>query len=176
MKNPPFVSFDWRAVLVQAEAVLSRPPAKAHIKREPGVGRLVRRFALPLELCPTTNATRYEGKGKHAKIKADITTVMLVQTQGRIRNAPLPGRPMVIGIRFSRRAPDKYSDGFKMAIDRLMVGKDRLGYLRDDSPAHCEVVQRWELAPPEAPRGFAILEIYTGAPEALSQTGRAHGS
>lgn len=160
MRAPPFVSFDWRAVLAQAADVLSRPPAKAHIVRTPGVGRLVRRFALPPELCPTTNATRYAPKGWAARIKADITTVMKVQTQGRIRRAPLPGRPMVIGIRFSRRAPDKYSDGFKMAIDRLMGGDGRLGYLRDDSPDHCEVVQRWELAP--VGQGFAVLEIWSG--------------
>lgn len=143
-----------------AADVLSRPPAKPHIVRVPGKGRLVRRFALPLELCPTTNATRHRHKGVNARTKADISTVMLVQTQGRTRRAPLPGRPMIIGIRFSSRAPDVYSDGFKMAIDRLMVGEKRLGYLRDDGPGHCEIVQRWEKAPKG--QGFAVLEIWSG--------------
>lgn len=160
MKNPAFVRFDARAVLAQAADIMSRPPAKPFIERVPGKGRLVRRFALPLELCPTTNATRHRRMGQNARTKADITTVMLVQTQGRTRRAPLPGRPMIIGIRFSNRAPDAYSDGFKMAIDRLMVGENRLGYLRDDSPAAVQVVQRWELAPKRC--GFAILEIWSG--------------
>lgn len=146
--------------MAMAADVLSRPPAKAHIVRVPGRGRLVRRFALPLELCPTTNATRHAHPGLNARIKADITTVMLQQTQGRMRRAPLPGRPMIIGIRFSARQPDKYSDGFKMAIDRLMTGKDRLGYLRDDSEDACDIHQRWERAPKGD--GFALLEIWSG--------------
>lgn len=160
MKKPRFALFNAAETMALAADVLSRPPAKSHIVRVQGRGRLVRRFALPIELCPTTNATRHAPKGQNARVKKDITTVMLVQTQGRVRMNPLPGRPMVIGIRFSSRQPDAYSDGFKMAIDRLMVGDHRLGYLRDDSPDHCEIHQRWEKAPKGA--GFAILEIWSG--------------
>ena len=63
-------------------------------------------------------------------------------------------------IRFSSIEPDTYSDGFKMAIDRLMLGKERLGYLRDDRPSDCEIVQCWEFVPPG--QGFAVIEIWTG--------------
>ncbi len=144
-----------------ADEVLSRPPAKAHIVRVAGRGRLIRRFALPIELCPTTNATRHAAKGLSARVKSDITTVMLVQTKGRVRMNPLPGRPMIIGIRFSSRQPDRYSNGFKMAIDRLMVGDNRLGYLREDNPDHIDEHQRWEKAP-KGHKGFCILEIWSG--------------
>jgi hypothetical protein len=160
VKTPRFAHFNAGEAMAMAADVLSRPPAKAHIVRTVGRGRLVRRFALPIELCPTTNATRHAPLGQNARIKADITTVMLVQTQGRVRLAPLAGRPQILCVRFSSREPDAYSDGFKMAIDRLMIGKGRLGYLRDDSPTHCEIVQRWEKAP--AGKGFATLEIWTG--------------
>ncbi len=146
--------------MAMAAEILKSPPAKAHIVRTAGRGRLVRRFALPLAVCPTTNSTRHAPKGQNARIKADITTLMLVQTQGRTRMHPLPGRPQLLCIRFSSVEPDAYSDGFKMAIDRLMVGPQRLGYLRDDRPSDCEIVQRWERAP--AGKGFAILEIWSG--------------
>ncbi len=164
MKNPRFVLFNAAEAMAMAADVLSRPPAKAHIVRTVGRGRLVRRFALPLALCPTTNATRHAPKGQNARTKADITTVWLVQTKGQTRREPLPGRPQILCIRFSSREPDAYSDGFKMAIDRLMRGPGRFGYLRDDSPSACDIVQRWEKAP--AGKGFAILEIWSGAPAA----------
>lgn len=160
MRAPRFALFNAGEAMALAADVLSRPPAKPHIVRVQGRGRLVRRFALPLALCPTTNSTRHAPKGQNARIKADITTVFKVQTKGQVRNAPLPGRPQILCIRFSSKEPDAYSDGFKMAIDRLMVGKDRLGYLRDDRPSDCEIVQRWEKASPR--KGFCILEIWTG--------------
>ncbi len=161
MKAPPFAwLFNAHEVLAMATDVLSRPPAKPHIVRVPGQGRLLRRFALPLELCPTTNSTRHAPVWMLAKTKTDIWTVMITQTQGRTRNAPLPGRPMLRCIRFSSHEPDAYGDGFKMAIDRLMVGEKRLGYLRDDRPSDCHIVQWWEKAPKR--KGFAVLEIWTG--------------
>ena len=161
MKLPRFALFNAAEAMAMAADVLSRPPAKAHIVRTVGRGRLVRRFALPLELCPTTNATRHAPMGQNARIKEDITRVMKAQTGGRVRNAPLPGRPQIIGIRFSSRQPDKYSDGFKLAIDRLMRGEERMGYLRDDNEDACDIVQRWERTPKGI--GFAILEIWSGA-------------
>lgn len=161
MKTPRFARFNAHEVFAMAADVLLRPPAKSHIVRVQGRGRLVRRFALPIELCPTTNATRYAPKGWAARIKEDITTVMLVQTQGRVRMNPLPGRPMIIGIRFSRRQPDRFANGFKMAIDRLLVGDNRLGYLREDNPDRIDEHQRWELAP-KGSKGFALLEIWSG--------------
>jgi hypothetical protein len=163
VKAPRFRLFDAAETMAKAADVLSRPPAKAHIVRVQGRGRLVRQFALPIELCPTTNATRHAPKGLNARIKADITTVMLVQTQGRVRMNPLPGRPMIIGIRFSSRQPDRFCNSFKMAIDRLMVGDNRLGYLREDNPDRIDEHQRWEKAP-KGDKGFAILEIWSGDP------------
>ena len=152
--------FDAFDALVTSLEILSRPPAKAHITRTPGKGRCLLRLALPLELCPTTNGTRHGAPWKLAMLKSGLLTVMLVQLRGQRCASPLPGRPMLRCIRFSSSEPDAFSDGFKMAIDRLIVGKNRIGYLRDDRPSDCEVVQWWEYAPPG--KGFAVLEIWSG--------------
>lgn len=158
--KPPPVPFNAREVLAAGIAALEKPPALPHIVRVPGVGELYRRFALPLELCPTTNTTRHQPIWMLAKTKKNLFAVMLAQTR-MIRNVPLPGRPMLRCVRFSSKEPDKYSDWMKMAIDRLLVGKERLGYFRDDSPEALQVEAWWE--PSEVGCGSVILEIYTGA-------------
>jgi hypothetical protein len=158
--SPPFNALE---ALAAADAVLKLPPAEPHIQRVAGVGELVRRFALPIDLCPTTNSTRHRPIWALAKDKKNLFAVMMKQTRGTIRPVPLKGRPMLRCIRFSSREPDRYSDGFKMAIDRLMVGKERMGYLRDDSPRACQIEMWWEKSPPST-KGFCVIEIYTGTP------------
>lgn len=155
--SPPFNALE---ALAAADAVLELPPAQPHIQRMPGVGRLVQRFSLPIDLCPTTNSTRGRPGWLLAKYKENLRAVMLKQTRGTVRLAPLNGRPMLRCVRFSSREPDRFSDWAKMAIDRLMVGKKRLGYLRDDSPTACQIECWWE--PIERERGIVLIEIWTG--------------
>ena len=164
-KKPPPAPLDWRRALVQADAILAAPPAFSHIERVAGVGELVRRFAVPIELCPTTNETRHQKGWQLAKTKTNLFAVMLQQTR-MIRSKPLLGRPMLRCIRFSSKEPDKYSDWMKMAVDRLLVGESlddkRLGYLSEDCPARVDVHAWWEQAP--RGEGFCVIEIWTGEP------------
>lgn len=139
-----------------ADDILSRPPAPGlFIKRPKPRGELVARFALPLHLCPTTNATRGAPDWKLAKLKRAIGNLMIVQA--RRSRAPLPGRPQVIARRFSERETDPHSDWGKMAIDRLVVGEKKLGYLRDDKGSEAEIHQVWEPAPHG--KGAVIIEV-----------------
>jgi hypothetical protein len=152
--------------LNRADAILVAPPARAHIVRTAPVGFLVQRFALPLDLLPPTNNTRHGRVYVLAKIKERLGLLMWVQAKGG-RKTPLDGRPFVRCVRFSAVEPDKYNDGFKFAIDKLCRKKNALGYLRDDRPSDCEVVQSWEYAPPR--RGFGLIEVWTGASVAEPQ-------
>lgn len=158
---PPSKPFDWREALVRAEAVLSEQPAVARIQRPVPRGNLVQRFALPLELCPTTNRTRHSRPGEHAKTKRQILGLLQAQArQFRLRE-PLAGRPQVLCLRLSSVEPDVYSDWAKMAVDALCVPagrrKEGLGYLRDDRPKDAEVVQFWE--PAKRGEGLVYIEI-----------------
>jgi hypothetical protein len=90
-----------------------------------------------------------------ASVKSSLQKTMLLQF-GRRRNEPLPGRPMVRCIRFSSSEPDRYNDGFKFAVDRLV----ELRLIADDRPAACDLHQLWEYAPPK--QGFGLIEVFTG--------------
>lgn len=158
LRVPVTLDAAWVArALNRADAILAAPPAQPHIKRIPPRGRRVQRFALPLGLCPPQNRTRHGRGWRLGKLKDDLSLVMLAQARGR-RSAPLPGRPLVRCVRFSAVEPDAYSDWAKLPVDRLTVAKGGLGYLRDDRPRDCEVVQWWERAP--AVEGFALLEVW----------------
>ncbi len=163
-KKPAPDPLNWRQALIDADKVLAEPPAFPHIVRVTGVGELVRRFAVPIELCPTTNETRHQKGWQLAKTKKNLFAVMLSQTR-MIRSVPLPGRPMLRCIRFSSKEPDKYSDWMKMAVDRLLVGESiddqRLGYLSDDSPSRVDIHAWWEAVPKG--KGFCVIELWTGA-------------
>jgi hypothetical protein len=157
--SPPFNAAE---ALAAADAVLKLPPENPiKSRRVAPVGALVRRFALPIDLCPTTNSTRHQPGWALAKMKTNLFVVLLKQVRGTIRPTPLRGRPMIRCIRFSSRAPDRHSDWAKMAIDRLLVGEKRLGYLVDDDETHADIHMSWEKSPLKS-KGFCILEIYTG--------------
>jgi hypothetical protein len=148
---------DWFiAQRARASTLLSEPPARPHIVRVAPVGRLVAQFALPLELIQPQNRTRHAQPWKLAKLKSQCKLVMVAQW-GRRRSEPLPGRPMVRCIRFSSVEPDKYNDGFKIAVDRLV----ELKFIADDAPSVCDLHQWWEYAPPK--NGFGVVEVWTGA-------------
>ena len=140
---------------VRASVLLDAPPKHPHIVRVAPEGAFVTRFALPLELCQPQNRTRHAQPWKLAKLRSQCKLVMVAQW-GRRRTEPLTGRPMVRCIRFSSIEPDKYNDGFKIAVDRLV----ELHFIADDKPALCDLHQWWEYAPPR--QGFGIVEVWTG--------------
>jgi hypothetical protein len=155
-KPPPHFSIPDAIAL--ANDILSRPPAPGlFIKRPKPRANLVALFALPLHLCPTTNATRGAPGWKLDRMKTAIGNLMIMQN--RRSRAPLPGRPQVIARRFSEREPDPHSDWAKMPIDRLVVGANKLGYLRDDKGSEAEIHQVWEPAPHG--KGCVIIEVRT---------------
>jgi hypothetical protein len=156
--------FDWREALVRAQSVLVEPPAIARIQRPVPKGTLVQRFALPLELCPSTNITRHSQGWKQAKLKKEILGLLQVQARSFGTRSPLPGRPQVLCVRLSSVEPDPYADWAKLAVDKLCApdGKSRarMGYLRDDRPKDAEVVQWWE--PAKQGEGLVYIEIRSG--------------
>lgn len=161
----PSVRLDaaWIAdALNRADAILAAPAPK-HVERATPKGHLVARFALPLALVQPQNRRTREGEAqpwKLARAKKEIGLAMWIQH--RPRRTPLKGRPFVRCVRFSSVEPDRFNDGFKFGIDKLCVGKNRLGFIVDDRPRLCEVVQEWAFAPPT--KGFALIEVWTGAP------------
>jgi hypothetical protein len=157
--------FDYRDALRRADEILAFPPAKPHIERVEPVGKLVKRFALPLDLLPTTNGTRGRPGWALAKIKKQIWQELWNQNSHQIREYPLAGRPLVRCIRFSSVEADALSDWPKMAIDKLCCGHERLGYLKDDRPSDIKLVAWWEPGP--RGDGFAVIEIYSGEERAI---------
>jgi hypothetical protein len=153
-RTPP-TPFRVDEALALADDVLSRPPARPHIERPVRRGELVARFALPLELCLTTNFTRHGQAWRLAKLKNDTLLLMLSQC-GRARE-PLAGRPQVLCLRLSSAEPDKYSDWAKVAVDRLTNKNSGLGFLRDDKPSAAEIHQYWEPCPPK--KGCVVIEV-----------------
>jgi hypothetical protein len=151
----PHTPFRVDEALALADDVLSRPPAREHIERPERRGELVARFALPLELCLTTNFTRHGQSWRLGQIKNSTLLCMLVQ-HGR-RREPLPGRPQVVCLRLSSSEPDKYSDWAKVAVDRLTNKNSGLGFLRDDKPSAAEIHQYWEPCPPK--KGCVVIEV-----------------
>ena len=150
--KPNAVPFSLSASLITAETILSLPPAHPHIVRPEPAGDLVQQFVLPLELLPTQNATRGKAGWAIAKLRKQVYTVMRSQVDDWLvgRDAPLPGRPFVRCVRFSASEPDRFNDGFKLAIDRLRptrvhAGKTvpGLGLIVDDSPRCIDLHQWW---------------------------------
>jgi len=165
--------FDRVEALRFAEAAWALPPARPHIRRPEPRGALVQRFVLPLELLRVQNATRGGINWVLALLKENVAAAMAAQCLPR--PAPLQGRPQVLCCRFSSVEPDRFADGFKVAVDMLCVPPPpltrkgtprryvptlRLGFLVDDSPRHADVECWWEPAPPKA--GLGVISIYTG--------------
>lgn len=163
--------FNVGAALVRAGEILRDPPTRAHIVRLKPVGELVKRFALPLELCEPQNRRRGAPAWAMANKREAILQLLANQLRHQLPESPLPGRPIVQCIRFSARATDAFSDSFKQAIDCLCPRRIRkwkgvprlipgLGLIADDRPEACDVRQRWEYAPRGA--GFCVIEVYRG--------------
>ena len=149
-----------------AEETLGTEPALRHIVRPVVHGALVASYLLPLELLEPQNRKRKAPKWVLAKKFEDLKRCLGVQTRFHDHRhfQPLPGRPQVLCTRFSCVEPDKYSDGFKWAIDALCVPSARrtwgLGHLVDDSPRLADVHQWWEPAPRLS--GFGLIRVFEG--------------
>jgi hypothetical protein len=162
--NAKLPSFSFKQALAQADETLRKPPRWEHARRVAPVGERVARFALPLELCLTSNERMRGGLKQRfleAGIKKKLYDLMRLQNSGRNAAAPLGGRPQVLAIRFSSRETDVTSDWSKMAIDRLLIGKHGLGFLVDDSPRYADVNCWCEFASPG--KGAVVIEVWTGA-------------
>lgn len=148
--------FSIRDALTRSMAAFEKPPLVAHIERPKPLGQCLMRMALPLTLLQPQNRTRQAQPWKMAKLKKECLALMRTQLPA-LPALPLPGRPQVLCTRFSSVEPDKYNDGFKIAVDRLVD----LGVLIDDAPKFIDLHQHWEPAPPRC--GFGIVEVWSGA-------------
>ena len=170
LTRPP-APFCATLALIRADAILREPPARSHIVRPDLSGVCVARFVLPLDLVKPQNRTRFQKHWAMAKLETEVAAAMRVQCAPRPE--PLPGRPRVLCCRFSSTEPDRFNDGFKIAIDMLTapkpaltrkgtvrryVPKLRLNLIRDDSNRCAQVEQWWEPAPPR--QGFGLIEVY----------------
>ena len=157
---PKLATFSVRDALSRSMAALGQPPLREHIERPQIYGQCRFRFALPLSLLQPQNRTRQAQPWKMAKLKKECLSLMRAQLSTRLE-LPLPGRPQVLCVRFSSVEPDKYNDGFKIAVDRLV----EMGLLVDDRPTAVDLHQWWEPAPPKC--GFGVIEVWSG--KAVSQ-------
>jgi hypothetical protein len=174
LRLPAYSGFSIRGAFALADRVLAAPPANSRIQRIAGVGALVQRFVLPLDVCVSTNTiaqtivhgnVHSAGRGivsyKLGKLKRDAFMLMWVQNRGQRRREPLPGRPQVRCIRLSSSEPDRLSDWAKIPVDRLTSrGTNRLGFLRDDRPKDVQIEAWWEPAPQGM--GCVLIEIWSG--------------
>jgi len=129
-------------------------------------------FILPLRLCKSTNTMGHMGGrgwqlGRHKKSVWEA-----MRLQAAPRREPLPGRPMVVCVRFSIREPDKYADWGKVPIDKLLPTRQRrtqkglsivhgLNYIIDDSPKHADIHQLTWLVSRRADE-VVVIRIYSG--------------
>lgn len=178
--------FSIPGALALADEIFAGPCA-GFLPRVPGRGALVQRFVLPLDLCKTTNAllSMMQSRPKEGKraftpamqskaLEEKVFRMMWLQ-HPNVRNAPLPGRPMLRIVRFSSVEPDDAADGMKLARDLLRIprppawsnrhskicgGRKGFGFLIDDAPRFVDTARWWEKTPPG--KGFGLLEIWTG--------------
>ena len=148
-------AFSAHIALTRADEQLSRPPLQPHIERAKPVGQCRHRFALPLPICQPQNRTRHAQPWALGKMKAECLALMRAQMVSR-PTSPLPGRPMVLCVRFSSVEPDAFADWAKVPVDCLK----KLGIIVDDKPKAIDLQQSWEPAPPKA--GFCLVEIWSG--------------
>lgn len=146
-----------------ARAWLSEPPLREWIERPGPRGELVCEFALPLGLCPTSNLTRHGIRWMHSQRKEYAFIAMRTQLRLPLPfPLPLTGRPQVLAVRFSSRAPDTYSNFAKAAVDILCVpngrSNRRLGIIREDNPKALDEKQWWEPVR-RGHEGFVYLQV-----------------
>lgn len=112
-------------------------------------------FQLELEEAPLLNRFMNMHWAARHSLKKRISKKLLVQIGFR-KGGPLPGRPKLWVLRRSTKRPDQDSAGTKLWLDELV----KLGWLKDDSPDHVEVVSQWEKA--KRGDGGVIVHIFSG--------------
>jgi hypothetical protein len=127
----------------------SRPKEEGIVTRKP-----IAVFQLELEYAPLLNVFMRWHWRKRLRMSRDLGILLLSQL-GR-RSEPLAGRPQLLVTRYSSKRPDQDSAGSKLWLDAL-VG---LGWLKDDSPDHVEVLNHWEKASPG--QGRVVVHVYSG--------------
>jgi hypothetical protein len=163
--QPLLLLRDRAALLEFADQALSARPAKPWIRRPVPAGSRVARFVLPLELCQPTNRTGRLAAAQPWRRARDKAAVWLaMRAQCLPWDAPLPGRPQVLCVRFTSVPTDAYSDWAKSAVDVLTARKEgsprRLGIIVDDRPSAADVVQWCEPAP--GGKRFCLIEVRSG--------------
>lgn len=170
-----------------ADAILSTPPASPYTERVEGVGDLLARFVVPLDLAKPANRNRHRQAWAMARERSSVLACVCGQLthhfeiydwswclDGRtirpMRPEPLPGRPMARAIRFSSVEPDFAAAPHKTVLDVMLPARVRrgrmvpgIGLLRDDKPACLHVVAWWERVPRGS--GFQLVEIWSGEKE-----------
>ena len=170
-QSASILRFDADRSLARADQILRDPPARRHIVRVKPAGELVKRFALPLELCEPQNRRRFAPVWAMANKREAILQMLATQLRHQLPERPLPGRPIVECVRFSSRAADAFADSFKLAIDCLCPRRIRkhkgvprlipgVGLIADDRPEICDVRQRWEYVKPG--EGFCVISVWSG--------------
>jgi hypothetical protein len=149
--------FSYLECLSRARATFAAPPKWEWTRRVEPRGDLVAQFALPLELCPTSNQRMRGGiKQRFAEAALKKTALKMMKLQLGQGVAMLRGRPLVRAVRFSCQETDATSDWSKIPTDRLID----LGLIYDDAPRYCEHVQWSEYA--KRGEGFVYLDVWTG--------------
>lgn len=144
-----------------------------HIVRAMPRGRLVQRFVLPLEWCPTMNVLLRRHfrtkKGFHDR----IYNTMLNQVDWKKPKKVLEGRPLVRFVRFGLKPPDRDSSWTKVPLDVLVPShmiaatkkraaklKPCMGYIEDDNPQAIDLQAWWE--PSDMEHQHVYCDIWTG--------------
>lgn len=115
-------------------------------------------FQLELEHAPLLNRFMFMHWTKRAQLKRQIAVRLLAQI-GR-RKDPLAGRPRLLATRYSTQKPDQDGAWTKLWLDVLKCGTNGLGWIRDDSDEHIELVTRWEKA--KRGEGRVVVHIFDG--------------
>lgn len=129
---------------------------------------LVAKFVLPLELCPTTNATIGSHWSTVTKLRKRCHVRMLAAYFRRF-NGPPPARlanpiprRLVVCTRHSSTQPDAHANWSKIPVDvlsrRTAEHPKRLSLIWDDSPKHAQIEERWEKAP--RGEGYCTIEVF----------------
>lgn len=112
-------------------------------------------FQLELEYAPLLNTFMRWHWRKRLRMSRDLTILIMSQI-GKAKE-PLRGRPRILATRYSTKRPDQDSAGTKLWLDVLV----KLGWLKDDSPDHVEVLNHWEKA--KRGEGRVVVHIFSGA-------------
>lgn len=152
------IPFDIEQCMDIAEVTLKEPVGW---REEQGpLGDFVTSFFVPLDVCPTINVYLNMYYKRRAGLKEKALRMMFEQ-YGRRRPTPLPGRPVIILVRFSSKEPDHETSWHKIIVDRLIPKHDGLNIIVDDNPNAVDLRGHyWRYAPKK--KGFGYVEIWTG--------------